>query len=83
MISANCDINDFIEAVRDKDRQEIIHFAIQEATEAERLQLRKQAKLEDKNVCGAGYAKDLKDLIHYLRYAIKPNGKKFAPFHLD
>ncbi len=51
MISTSCDLEQFIEAVQDKDYFDIIYFADKEATEAERIsyQKRKSASLNQKD----------------------------------
>jgi hypothetical protein len=39
MISSNCDINEFLEEIGDKELYDIIFMANQEATEVERIAL--------------------------------------------
>jgi hypothetical protein len=82
MISINCDINDFIEAIKDKDLNDIIYLADVEATAAERCRWRKLLPPEDKQTCGAVYAGKLKDLVSYLRYATRPKGQKYSHLKL-
>jgi hypothetical protein len=74
MISTSFDLNQFIEAVRDKDYFDIIYFADREATEAERVSYRKRksAALNQKD-CKA-YVNLLKGLILFMRHGIKAFG---------
>jgi predicted nucleotidyltransferase component of viral defense system len=68
----------FIQAIQDKDYLDIIHFADQEATKAERdLYRRKGESTEPKE-----YAEMLKDLIFYIRYGVKPQNIGNAEFQL-
>jgi hypothetical protein len=70
MISKKFSIEEFVEAVKVKDRQEVVALAIQEATKADRLFLknRKQSKREEIQT----YSRQLKQFINYHRYVVKP-----------
>ena len=70
MISTKCSIEEFVEAVKDKDPQEVIALAVKEATKADRkvMKTRKQGKTEKLET----YSRQLKRLINYHRYAVKP-----------
>lgn len=70
MISKKCSIEEFVETVKDKDSQEVIALAIKEATKADRLILkkRKQSKIENFQT----YSCQLRQLINYHRYSVKP-----------
>jgi hypothetical protein len=70
MISEKFKIEEFVNAVKGKDPQEVIIIAIQEATKADRIVLkkRKQSKTEDIQA----YSRQLKQLINYHRYSVKP-----------
>jgi hypothetical protein len=76
MISADCDINEFLKSIGDKDYLDIIFLADREATEVERIALRSGHRFGKKERCLKDYADDLKDLIFYLRFTVKP--KKFT-----
>ena len=70
MISKKFSIEAFVEAVKDKDSREIIALAVEEATKADRkiLKTRKQGKAEKLQT----YSRQLKRLINYHRYVVKP-----------
>lgn len=71
MISQSCDLDEFLERVRDRDYFEVIYLADREATEAERLKYRSRA---GRTVCSeacVGYADALKGFIRYMRYGVK------------
>lgn len=78
MISKECCIEAFVEALKDMDSMTVISSAIQEATEADRLFLRKD-QLAD---IAANYSKQLKKLINYHRYTIKPNHSEKTTYNL-
>jgi hypothetical protein len=71
MISPNYDINEFLEEIRDKKFYDIIFMANKEATEVERIALHSGHVRGKKNNCG-DYANNLKELIFFLRYTVKP-----------
>jgi hypothetical protein len=72
MISKECNLSDFVGAVRGKGYYEILHLADQEATEAERLFLRPKTDKSTRQRCGREYAERIKQLIDYMRYEVKP-----------
>ena len=72
MISKECKLSEFIGAVRGKDHYEVIQLADREATEAERLFLRLKADNVARQCCGRKYAEQIKQLINYMRYEVKP-----------
>jgi hypothetical protein len=74
MISANCDIREFISNLENKDFYEMIYMLDQEATEAERQLFNPKSKLCEKQICGPEYVANLKNLIFYLRYGAQPKG---------
>jgi hypothetical protein len=76
MISANCDIREFISELENKDFFEMIYLLDKEATEAERQLFNPKSKLCEKQICGPEYVNNLKDLIFYLRYGARPKGLK-------
>ncbi|BBO81850.1 hypothetical protein DSCO28_24160 [Desulfosarcina ovata subsp. sediminis] len=80
MISKNCSIEEFVKAVKEKEPQEIIYLANQEATKSDRIILkkRKKAKVEQYQ----NYSRQLKDLINYHRYAVKPRRKTKIIYNL-
>lgn len=70
MISKKCSIDEFVEAVKGKNSQEVIALAVEEATKADRkvMKTRKQGKTEKLQT----YSLQLKRLINYHRYVSKP-----------
>jgi hypothetical protein len=70
MISKKFSIEAFVEAVNGKDSQEVIALAVEEATKADRkaMKTRKQDKAEKLQT----YSRQLKRLINYHRYVVKP-----------
>ena len=76
MISANCDIREFISELEDKDYFEMIYLLEKEATEAERQLLRPKRELYEGQICGSKYVSNLKNLIFYLRYGARRRGLK-------
>ena len=76
MVSANCDIREFIEGLENKDFFEMIYLMDKEATEAERLLFNPRSDLYEKQICGIEYVNSLKNFIFYLRYGTKPRGLK-------
>jgi len=72
MISQSCDLDEFLERVRDRDYLEVIYLADKEASEAERLKYRSRARrLDPAEACGS-YADVLKGFIRFMRYGVKP-----------
>lgn len=82
MISSDCDISDFIRATHGKNHQEIIEMADREATEAERSLYRTKATETQRKGCGRMYAQQLKNLIFFIRYGVKPAGTDALQFEL-
>jgi hypothetical protein len=72
MISSDCDIYEFVESLGDKDYLDIIFLADREATEVERIALQSGYKIGKKQNCPKDYADNLKDLIVFLKYTVKP-----------
>lgn len=72
MISDDCEIKEFFEAVRGKPIREAISIANQEATEAERQQLYPGYKQETQKPGHFEYPELLKEFIRYIRYTVKP-----------
>ena len=82
MVSANCDIREFIEGLENKDFFEMIYLMDKEATEVERLLFNPKSDLHEKMICGTEYANNLKNFIFYLRYGAKPRGLKEKDLNL-
>ena len=82
MISANCDIREFISELENKDFFEMIYLLDREATEAERQLFNPKSKLSEKLICGPEYVSNLKNLIFYLRYGARPKGLREEDIHL-
>jgi len=74
MISANCDIREFISELENKDFFEMIYLIDREATEAERQLFNPRSAMSEKQICGPEYVCNLKNIIFYLRYGAKPRG---------
>ncbi|MBN1105289.1 MAG: hypothetical protein JXL84_17890 [Deltaproteobacteria bacterium] len=71
MISPFCDLNEFVEAVRNRDYYEVLYLAEREATAAERLRLRRQnLEYREQHFCPR-YADSLKGFISFLRYGVQ------------
>ena len=71
MISKECRILEFIDAIRGKDYYDAVRLADLEATEAERLLLR-SSRGGERPRCGRAYAQTIKHLITYMRYGVLP-----------
>jgi hypothetical protein len=76
MISKECKFSDFVGAVQNKNYFEILHLADQEATAAERLFLQPRNDTITRQRCGRDYAERIKQLIDYMRYEVRPRGKR-------
>ncbi len=63
-------IEEFVKAVQGKDTYEVINLAVQEATEVDRIVMKKRKKSKIDNF--QNYSRQLKQLISYHRYIIKP-----------
>ncbi|MGD9363502.1 MAG: hypothetical protein PVH85_31860 [Desulfobacterales bacterium] len=72
MISSDCDINKFVSSLGDKDYLDIIFLADREATEVERIALQSGYEIGEREKCLKDYADNLKDLICFLKYTVKP-----------
>jgi hypothetical protein len=70
MISKKFSIEEFVVAVKGKDSQEVIALAVEEATKADRklMKSREQGKTEKLQA----YSRQLKRLINYHRFVVKP-----------
>jgi hypothetical protein len=73
MISQECNIVEFVGAMKGKPYSEILMLANHEATLAERCLYRREKCPADDTAC-IRYSKKLKDLIFYLRYSTRPAG---------
>ena len=74
MISANCDIREFISALENKDFFEMIYLLDKEATEAERQLYNPKSEMSERQISLPEYVSNLKNLILYLRYGARPRG---------
>jgi hypothetical protein len=70
MISKKCSIEEFVETVKGKDSQEVIALAVKEATKADRLIMKQREQSKIENI--QNYSHQLKRLINYHRYVVKP-----------
>jgi hypothetical protein len=82
MISSSYSILEFMKAVEEKSYQDIICLAEREATEAERMSYRPRVAVEANKMGNEEYAENLKNLLFYLRYHIKPFGVSDTVFEL-
>lgn len=73
MISSNYNLTEFAEAVRDREVSEIIRLAEKEALEAWRVSYRTKQEAGSSQEAFAEYENSLKDLINFLRDAVKPS----------
>jgi hypothetical protein len=80
MISNEYSIEVFAELLKDKDSQTVIAMAVQEATEADRLVLKKNQHAQTMTI--QNYSRQLKQLISYHRYAVKPRQPKRTTYNL-
>jgi hypothetical protein len=80
MISKKGRIEEFVEAVKSKKSQEVIELANREATKADLLVLKKRnsAKIDDLQA----YSRQLKQLIKFHRYVIKPRHRVKTTYNL-
>jgi hypothetical protein len=72
MLSKRCDIDEFVEAVKDKKTWDVLILALEEADQADRMIQRSRRGAEAAPCCDRQYARQLKQLINYFRYAVKP-----------
>jgi len=82
MISENCSIDEFVEAVKDKDSWEVLTLAVDEATWADRMAHRTVRCNLTQNPCGIQYSRHLKQLINYLRFEVKPKRPRDKAYRL-
>jgi hypothetical protein len=80
MISKNFSIEEFVVAVKEQDPQDVIALAVQEATKADRLLLKNSQQSKKGDV--QTYSRQLKQLINYHRYAIKPRRRLKKTYNL-
>jgi hypothetical protein len=82
MISDNCNIEEFVEAMKNRDIQDVIAMAVEEATSAGRMALRKHKKIEYEPVNSEQYVHQLEQLINYHRYSVEPTIPKSQVYQL-
>lgn len=80
MISKDCSIEAFAEFLKDKDSQTVIAMAVEEATETDRLILKKSQPTQAASL--QTYSRQLKQLISYHRYTVKPRQPRQATYNL-
>ena len=76
MISANCNIREFIAELENKDFFKMMYLLDKEATEVERQLFNPKSRIAEKQMCGPEYVNSLKCFIVYLRYGARPKGLK-------
>jgi DNA-binding HxlR family transcriptional regulator len=72
MISEDCSIEEFVETVKGKETWEVLSLAIDEATRSDRMSFRMHQRTGKALLCCQTYSGQLKQLINYLRYTVKP-----------
>jgi hypothetical protein len=72
MISENCSIHEFVESVKGKETWEVITLAVEEATRADRMYYHTCHDAGEGMHNGLDYSRQLKRLINYLRFEVKP-----------
>ena len=82
MISANFSIDEFVEAVKDKDIWEVLDLAVDEITWADRIYYHNHRGSEKLLLGGQPYSRQLKQLINYLRYEVKPRRPQNKAYRL-
>jgi hypothetical protein len=82
MVSSNCDIQEFLMGLENKNFFEMIYLMDKEATEAERLLFNPRSDLREKQNCGIEYVNNLKNFIFYLRYGARPRALKQTDVNL-
>ena len=78
MISPSCDIQEFIEAVKDKDYLEVISLADQEALKAWRISHRTGIGATDERASCKRYEELLKEIARNIRSSVAPDWKSVA-----
>ena len=82
MISDNCSIEEFVDTMKGRETWEVLSLAIDEALSADRMCIRTHHCTENERLCGLIYSKHLKQLINYLRYAVKPRRPNSKAYRL-
>jgi hypothetical protein len=82
MISKACNIEAFVEAVKGKKAWDVLMLAIEEADRADRLSYRSRRHIEATLHCDPHYSRQLKQLINYFRYAVKPRRPESKVYRL-
>jgi hypothetical protein len=82
MISENCSLEEFVETVKGRETWEVLSQAIDEATRADRMFMRSHQHTGKALLCGQTYARQLKQLINYLRYTVKPRRPENKAYRL-
>ena len=82
MISDNCSIEEFVERVKGRETWEVLSKAIDEATRADRMFMQAHHHTDKALICGQTYSRQLKQLINYLRFTVKPRLPKSKAYRL-
>jgi hypothetical protein len=82
MISEKCSIEEFVEKVKGRETWEVLSQAIDEATRADRMFMQTRQHTDQALLCVQTYARQLKQLINYLRYTVKPRRPKSKAYRL-
>jgi hypothetical protein len=78
MISPSCNIQEFIEAVKDKDYFEVISFADKEALTAWRSSYRTGGRTADESASCKRYVELLKEIARHIKSSVAPDWKRVA-----
>lgn len=82
MISKTCNIEEFVEAVKGKKSWDVLMLALEEADRADRMIRRNCRDTEAAPCLDRQYARQLKQLINYFRYAVKPRRPQSKVYQL-
>jgi hypothetical protein len=74
VISLEFNFLEFISAIKDRDKHDILRLAESEATEAE--------KISEIKGYGQNYVEAVREFIYFLRYSQKPDGIKEEHFQM-
>ena len=78
MISPSCNIQEFIEAVKDKDYFEVLSFADEEALRAWRSSYRTCGRTADESASCKRYEELLKEIARHVKSSVAPDWKRVA-----
>ena len=80
MVSEIYSIEAFVETVKEMNRDEVILTAIREAEQADRIRIKATLQPEKERL--AAYSQQLKQLINYHRFTVKPHRSRITTYNL-